>query len=77
MWETAISYSHSPRVIYHANALTLALLPALPLLMALGALAVPLLAVFEFAPELEELAALPSPYLLSSNVTNGFVVLLE
>jgi hypothetical protein len=58
--------------------LTLALLPALPALTALGALAV-LLApvVLEVAPELEELALLPSPYLLSSNATIGLVVLLE
>jgi hypothetical protein len=66
--------------------LTLALLPALPLLTVFGALAVlpaPAELVGVLAPavlELEALlvfAVLPSPYLLSSSVTNGFVVLEE
>ena len=51
------------------------MLPALPLLTVLGALTELLLAVLEFAPELEVFAVLPSPYLLSSSVTMGLVVL--
>ena len=55
----------------------LALLPALPLLTAFGALAEVL------APEVLELeallvfAVLPSPYLLSSSATMGLIVLEE
>ena len=57
----------------------LALLPPLPLLTALGALTV-LLAPDVPAPAVLELVAplvlalLPSPYLLSSSATIGFVV---
>lgn len=64
--------------------MTLALLPALPLLTALEALDVllaPVVLVGVLAPavlELEALlvfAVLPSPYLLSSSATIGLVVL--
>jgi len=57
--------------------LTLAPLPALPLLKMLPPLAgLPLEANPE-VPELEALPVLPSPYLLSSSATVGSVVFVE